>query len=210
MSNPSYDRTNLEKTKRVDDLGLKGERIYLRPLRPTDIDDRYTSWHTDPALLRYYTSSKRDFSKNGLLGDLQSAAASKTHFLAICTNESELCIGNVKIGPVSETQLTSDLVAFIGDRSYHGKGLAVEAIKLANRVAFEQLGLRKLTGGMHDENKASIHAYVKAGWVLEGRLKAHYWIDGKGMDRVLASCFNPAFFSEAEIEQLRLRTSDYL
>jgi RimJ/RimL family protein N-acetyltransferase len=42
---------------------------------------------------------------------------------------------------------------------------------------------------MYANNKASIGAYLKAGWVIEGILKDHYLVDDLPMDRVLVACF---------------------
>ena len=82
----------------------------------------------------------------------------------------------------------------IGDKNYWGKGLATEAIKLANKIAFDKYKIRKLSGGMYSDNIASIKCYTKAGWIVEGTLKWHYILNEKVMHRVCVSCFNPNYF----------------
>ena len=90
----------------------------------------------------------------------------------------------------------SDLVVLIGDRRFHGKGLAVEAIRLGNGLGFREFGIRKLFGGMYETNQSSYKAYLRAGWVEEGRLKGQYLVAGQPIDRILVACFNPEFFPE--------------
>jgi RimJ/RimL family protein N-acetyltransferase len=70
---------------------------------------------------------------------------------------------------------------------------------MGGEVAFREYGFRKLSGGIADGNVGSLKAYTRAGWVVEGRLKGHHLINGEPRDRILVSCFNPAFFpKEAE------------
>lgn len=181
----------------ADPTRIDGERVYLRRIRESDLDERYVSWFQDEELVRYYAGSKRSYTRESLLADIQEHERAGTSFLyGIFLKENDLCIGNIRLGPIVRDHKISDLVILIGDRSNHGKGLAVEAIRLGNRVAFELHDLRKLFGGMYEANEASVRAYTRAGWVIEGRLKGHYWVDGKPMDRILVGCFSPKYFPE--------------
>jgi len=105
-------------------------------------------------------------------------------------------IGSIKIGPIDWHHMVSDLVVVIGDPSYWGFGLATEAIETGNRVAFEKYGMRKLSGAIAAENVGSIKCYKNAEWVIEGRLLGHCLINGKAVDGVLVSCFNPEYFDD--------------
>ena len=62
---------------------------------------------------------------------------------------------------------------------------------------------------MYASNVASIKAYCRAGWLIEGRLKGFYQVEGRNEDRVLVGCFNPKYFSEPEIEDVRLKQGEY-
>lgn len=90
-----------------------------------------------------------------------------------------------------------------------GKGLASEAIKLGNQLAFSVYGIRKLYGGMYVSNVASIKAYIRAGWLIEGRLKGFYQVGERNEDRILVGCFNPQYFSKEEIDEVRKRQIMY-
>jgi RimJ/RimL family protein N-acetyltransferase len=171
-------------------------RVLLRELAEDDIDDRYIAWFDrDDRHLDFYSGSGRTFSRETLLKDLRDSKASERIFYyAVVDRASGLVIGNIKIGPIDPVHRTSDLVVLIGDRAFLGKGLAKEAIELGNAIAFRDHHVRKLCGGMFAAHAASVKAYLAAGWVIEGKLKGHYIVNGKPMDRILVACFNQQYF----------------
>jgi ribosomal-protein-alanine N-acetyltransferase len=169
---------------------IEGPRVFLSLLTHADIDERYLSWFDDGERVKFYSGSGRVFTREAVIAELDAGAASGSVFVyGIYTHDSELLIGTIKIGPIDRRNQVADLVAHVGDRENGGKGIASEAISLGNTIAFENLGIRKLFGGMYDANVAAVRAYLRAGWVVEGRLRDHYLVDGRPMDRVLVACF---------------------
>jgi hypothetical protein len=81
---------------------------------------------------------------------------------------------------------------------------------LGNKLCFEYYDFRKLHGGMFQANIASIKAYLKTGWVIEGLLKGQYWVDQKPMDRVAVACFNPKYFTPELLEAVTSESNHYL
>jgi len=170
--------------------------VRIRPLRVSDITDEFVSWHQNgDGHLDYYTGSRRSFSRDDLITWVEGSEQRNTFFYLIVVDGKDP-VGTIKIGPIDTQNKTSDLVCLIGSRSYIGKGLASRAIAEANNVAFEQHDIRRLQSGMYDKNIASIKAYCRAGWVIEGRMKGYYWADDTPMDRVCVACFNPKYFPE--------------
>ena len=169
---------------------ISGGPATLRRLRVEDIDDRFASWFQNQELMMYYRGNPKPMVKQDLVDEfIDFEEVGEVFVYAIVVEDENLVIGTIKIGPVHNTHKTSDLVVLIGDVRFHGKGLAVEAIKLGNELAFTEHMVRKLHGGIYADNKASVGAYLKAGWVIEGILKDHYLVDGSSMDRVLVACF---------------------
>ena len=171
------------------------EHLLLRSLKSTDIDETFLSWFHDEPLMRFYTNSRQTYSRESLLSSIEQGIANATVYVfAIIELESQVCIGTIKLGPINHDHQISDLVVLIGDRRFHGRGLAIEAIRLGNAIAFEEFNIRKLFGGMFETNQSSLKAYTGTGWVEEGRLKGHYLVNGLPVDRILVACFNPRFF----------------
>ncbi|HEV2599683.1 GNAT family N-acetyltransferase [Sphingopyxis sp.] len=171
-------------------------RVSLRLMTEDDITEEYVSWFRDATVTEYLDS--RGFSVQDARDYLRQGFETRAYFMyAVIDNESGLHIGNVKLGPISWMHGTADLVTVIGRREFWGKGLATEAIKAGNQIAFKEYGIRKLSGGIADGNEGSVKAYTRGGWVIEGRLKGHHMIDGTPRDRIVVSCFNPDFFPDA-------------
>lgn len=189
---------------------FKGERLYLREIALTDINDTVMSWFDDAELMRFYTSSKQKITKEKLLNSIEEGRKVGNLFTyGIFTNDTDTLIGTIKLGPIHFIHKTSDLVALIGNRDFLGKGLSVDAIQLGNQLAFEKFDVRKLYGGMYASNIPSIKAYTRAGWIIEGRLKGFYWVDEKNEDRILVGCYNPKYFSEEELKKVKENENRY-
>lgn len=170
--------------------------IELCPLEAADIDETFVAWHQLPHT-EYYSSSRRTFTKETLLRELQQGQDSGNLFqYGIHHVADQRLIGVIKVGPINWHHKIGDMATFIGDTRYLGMGLATEAIRAANQLAFEMHGLRKLYSGMYRQNVGSVKAYCKAGWVIEGVLKHQYLHDGSTQDRILVACFNPAIYTD--------------
>jgi len=79
----------------------------------------------------------------------------------------------IKLGIVNWVHKISNMIVFIVDKDYLGKGLAVDAIIKGNEKAFNKHNLRKLYGSMYKDNIASVKVYLKTGWVIEDIYQAN-------------------------------------
>lgn len=183
--------------------------LKLKLLQGSELLEEDVRWFDDSDLMKYYTNSKRSYTTEQVV---QSIVDQQNDLIAFTYGiyYGNKLIGTVKVGPINHVHKISDLVVLIGDKNYHGKGLAVQAIKLGNEVAFEKHGIRKLYGGMYAGNLSSIKAYLRANWMVEGRLKGFYQVDGKSEDRILVTCLNPKYFNEQEFSELRSREQEFL
>ena len=176
-----------------------GELLYLKKISLEDITDDFMTWFQDDSLMKYYTNTKNVITKESLLQSINKGELEGNTFtFGIFYKENNECIGTIKLGPINFIHKISDLVVLLGNKNYHGRGLAVEAIKLGNDLAFQFYDIRKLFGGMYETNISSIKAYTRAGWIIEGALKGHYLEDGKAIDRIVVGCFNPKYFPVEE------------
>lgn len=190
---------------------VKGERLYLKEIEISEIDDKVMSWFENDELMKYYTNSKNKISKTVLIDAiLKGKEQGNIITYGIYTLSNGTLIGTIKLGPINFNQKTSDLVVLIGNKDYLGKGYSVDAIKLGNELAFKYYNLRKLYGGMYMSNIPSIKAYRRAGWLVEGRLKGFYYNENKNEDRLLVGCFNPIYFSDVELNEIKNNENRYI
>jgi len=191
-----------------DKIIAKGKRICLRDLVENDVTDRYLSWFRDSEVTEFLEA--RNLTRKDVIDYIRAGKETATYYMfAICLNESGLHVGNLKVGPINQKHMLSDLVTVIGDKNYWGRGLGEEAIALGNKVAFLQYNIRKLCGGMYSDNIRSIKAYTKAGWVIEAVLQGHYLLDNKVMDRVCVACFNPKYFDLSKLHVIDQKRIQY-
>lgn len=189
---------------------IVGEHLYLKEIQTEELTDSVMAWFADKDLMKFYTNSQKTITKDSLITSIEKGKAEgNVYTYGIYSIQGDILIGTVKLGPINKVHKTSDLATLIGNRDFLGKGLAPEAIKLGNQLAFSVFDLRKLYGGMYQSNVASIKAYTRADWLIEGRLKGFYYVEGKNEDRILVGCFNPKYFTDAEIEEVRNRQKEY-
>jgi RimJ/RimL family protein N-acetyltransferase len=111
-------------------------------------------------------------------------------FLAIVENKHDMHIGNIKLGPINWIHRIADIGILIGEKDHWGKGIGTEAIRLTVDYAFGTLNLHKLTAGCYSPNNASLKAFQKNGFEIEGIRKKHRYYDGKYVDAILLGLLN--------------------
>ena len=99
----------------------------------------------------------------------------------IFLKENNHHIGNIKLGYVNHIHKRAQLSLLIGDKNSWGKGYATEAIETITNWGFNHLGLERIEAGCHEENIASIRAFLNSGYQLEGYFRNHGIVDGRRM-----------------------------
>jgi len=67
----------------------------------------------------------------------------------------------------------------IGEREYWGKGYGTDAMKLCLQFAFMELGMQRVSLGLHEYNTRALKSYEKAGFKLEGHTRQDVLREGK-------------------------------
>lgn len=165
---------------------VEGERIYLREVRLSDVNENYYRWMNDPEVTQYLESRFHPNSLEGLRDYVAGKVQDRDNvFLAIVLKDGDRHVGNIKIGPINWIHRFADIGILIGEKECWGKGYAAEAIRLVVDYAFRVLNLRKLTASCYEVNHGSVKAFEKVGFVIEGVRKQHFYCDGTYTDGVL-------------------------
>ena len=164
---------------------ITGNKIYLREVRQSDINQTYCQWLNDPEVNRYLETRFIPQSTESISQFVASKTGNNEMLLAICCAKNDCHIGNIKLGPINWVHRYGDVSLFIGDKNYWGKGIASEAIELLTDFAFRVLNMHRLKADAYDKNIGSIRAFEKCGYVREGILRKQYYSDGKYVDTVL-------------------------
>ena len=70
----------------------------------------------------------------------------------------------------------------IGERDFWGKGYGTDMMKLCVQYVFSELGLERLSLGLHEYNPRALRSYEKWGFRLEGRTRQDLLREGKRYD----------------------------
>jgi RimJ/RimL family protein N-acetyltransferase len=107
-------------------------------------------------------------------------------------------IGFCGLFEIDETSRTCELGIFIGDKEYWGRGYGRDAVRLLLGYAFRLRNLRRMWLEVHSENERAIRAYKSCGFVEEGRLREHAWLDGRYVDMVFMGVLREEWEARAE------------
>ena len=171
---------------------LKSETIYLRPITLNDVNDNYLSWlHDDEVMMGIATSGYNlENLKKYVIERIENPEIA---FFAICSNENNEHIGNVKIDFHDKKASVSELGLLIGNKNYWGKGVGYEACKLAIDYGFYKMNLRKIYLAVYENNLNAKRLYEKLGFKLEGTLRKHVMANGELCDKYLMGIFREEF-----------------
>lgn len=79
---------------------------------------------------------------------------------------------------------TCELGVTIGDRDHLGRGYGRDVVQLLVKYAFRLRNMQKVWLTTNGSNERAQKAFAAAGFVEEGRLKRHVWLDGRYDDLV--------------------------
>lgn len=171
---------------------LFGETIVLRSLRKDDIP-KVNLWRNNLDLtkltmgIRFPISIELDEDWfNAILRD----KSNRNLYWAITVKETEELIGLASLREIDYISGTCKFGRMIGDENHRGLGYGKETEEMIREYAFNVLNLRKITRQVVDYNQRSLTLLKNQGLALEeGRLKKHFYMDGKYHDVVILSIF---------------------
>ncbi len=165
---------------------IEGNRLYLREVRESDINENYCRWLNDHEVNQYLESRFSPYSEDMIRSYLREMTDDPNSvFMAMIHKKTKTHIGNIRIGYINWLHRFADVSLIIGEKRFWKRGYGTEAIKLAVEYAFNTLDLRRLTAGIYANNIGSIKAFKKAGFLEEGIQKEHRFCHGAYVDEVL-------------------------
>ncbi len=148
---------------------LRKVDVHLRVLQRDDVSARYLEWFHDVQVSRYLELAQQPSTIQELREYVQSCLDdASTVLFGIFQSSTNTHIGNIKVGPRLDLHQTASVGILIGDRNFWGRGFATTAIALASDWAFAEWSCVKLNAGCQAQNWASIAAFRRAGYRVEG------------------------------------------
>lgn len=164
---------------------VEGTSVYLREVRESDVNENYYNWLNDPEINQFLETRYFPRSLDNIRGFVKNMDGNSNElFLAICDSATDKHIGNIKLGPINWTHRFAEISLLVGDKTYWGKGIATEAIRLVTELAFYRLNLHKVKAGCYAQNIGSRKAFEKVGFELEGVMKKQWIVNGEYQDQL--------------------------
>ncbi len=182
-------------TSRMQNPFIVGERIYLRPLEPTQDNHLYSTWMNDEEIRRYFsiypTSDTRGKERLEML-----YKDGKHIILGVALNEDNRLIGLVGLKDINYINQSAEFYVIIGDHTIQGKGYGTEATKLMLRYGFTELNLNRIQTQDMEANIGGWRADEKAGFIYEGTLREAILRFGKYHNVKLYSILRSEYFKQ--------------
>ena len=160
---------------------IYGKRIRLRGMERHDIP-RSFEWINDPevneGLAVYLPMSLRD-EEQWFDQMAQRDQAEKPMAIEARDGEGWKLIGNCGVFNIEWTNRSAELGIAVGEKSVWNQGYGTETMKLLLEHGFETLNLNRIYLRVYSTNPRAIHAYEKAGFVLEGTLREAVYRHGQ-------------------------------
>lgn len=176
----------------MNDLGYLKNQVFLLPnrlitlkvLTPKDVSDKYVNWFNDYEVVRYTEQKFVQHNKKGVIDFVKDKLNSNIDLLFGIFFDTRH-IGNIKLGPIDFNHKVSDISFVIGDKEMWGKGVMTQVIDFVVGLAFNDVGLDKITAGAYANNVGSIKTLKRNGFIVEGRRIKQTLFEGERIDAVI-------------------------
>jgi len=151
---------------------IETSRLVFTELNLDDVTDKYLNWVNDPEVNNYLETRHQKHTIESLRHYVRAIIKNQNnHFFKIIVKNTHEHIGNIKVN--INNYNVGNIGIMIGVKSYWGKGIGTESIDAITTWAFTHLELYKMEAGCYEQNFASLKAFLKAGFVVEGFLQGH-------------------------------------
>lgn len=162
---------------------LETQRLYLRPLMPSDVEGPYGDWFSDEEVCRYNSHHRFPVDKEALIEYIQHSNRTKERLvLGVFQKEGEKHIGNISLQCIDFLSRSAEFAILIGDKEVWGQGFSKEAGKALIDHGIQALNLRRIYCGVHEENEGMKALALALGMVEEGRRREAVFKNGKYSD----------------------------
>jgi UDP-4-amino-4,6-dideoxy-N-acetyl-beta-L-altrosamine N-acetyltransferase len=171
---------------------LKGEKIILRQLKLSDWESTI-KWRNDATIKQMAMMHPFPITENvekEWYENIINKKDDKTVYFTI-TLRNDDPIGFITLNRINHINRNCYLGIVIGDPGSQGKGYGFESMQVVMDYVFNTLNLNKITLEVIETNHNALKLYRKLGFIEEGRLRKHYFAEGKYFDIIILSVFKP-------------------
>jgi RimJ/RimL family protein N-acetyltransferase len=155
---------------------LRGARVLLRPLALTDLR-RCVKWFSDPEVIRFLgRNSPVTMAEEERWFRAYERRTDEQIFAIEVAGDH---IGNLGLHKIDRVHRKAEVGIVIGEPTFWSKGYGTEAMRLALRYGFDDLGLSKVSLDVLETNVRAIRTYERLGFQREGLHRDEAYKDGR-------------------------------
>ena len=146
-------------------------------------------WIGDPEVIQYSLSAFQNLKTPAQIDHWFAATLrdEKSINLGIYLQETKELIGYAGLSNLSATNQSGEYFILIGAKDYWGKGVGTAVTKQVLTLGFAAHQLNRIMLTVSESNIGGVKAYTKAGFVVEGRLRAACYRNGLFHDKIVMS-----------------------
>jgi RimJ/RimL family protein N-acetyltransferase len=170
---------------------IEGALVTLRHHRPDDLP-AVRRWYRDPELARLTRYSLKPMSDDEVDRFFHARLLSpESVAYAIEVREDRRLIGLTTFSNLDPDNGSVLFHISIGEHDAWGRGYGTEATRLMLQLAFERIGLHRVSLSVFGFNERAIRAYQRAGFRVEGRAREAIVRDGGRRDELTMGILAP-------------------
>ena len=173
---------------------IDGKNVILQPFSEKFLTDNYLNWMNDKETTKFISKAKKENSMYDLeLFVKHMIKSNLDYFFAIIYKKNKCHIGNVRLGPINFDTMESNFGILIGDKKFHGLGLATEVLELIKSFGFDYLKLKEIKFEVVKKHTAAMRLYAKTKFTYLGEIKKTFNKNGNSLTLVEWSMKNSNF-----------------
>ena len=175
---------------------LVGERVRLRATREDDLPV-LACWYNAPEWAVVQQGRAQPLPEAEVIEIIRRWSSAKDGSgagFSIELIETGELIGHTSLWGASLPVCAAAFAIMLGPE-FTSRGYGVEAVRLMTGYGFRELGLNRIRLDVWAHNSRAIRAYEKAGFVVEGRLRAVGFHDGEFRDGLVMAQLASEFFA---------------
>lgn len=173
-------------------MQITGNLVTLTPFEWSDLTSTYVEWLNDPMVVRFSNQRFTTHTQESCEHYVRSFEGSPNLFFSIRLKETTKAIGTMT-AYVSAVHGTADMGILIGDRNAWGKGIGTDAWKSLLLWLLTSHGLRKVTAGTLNCNKAMLGLMLKSGMHHEATRRAQEIVEDSAQDILYFARFHDKY-----------------
>jgi RimJ/RimL family protein N-acetyltransferase len=191
---------------------LIGTKVTIGPFVPEDYAAMYC-WANDVVAARL-DGTFRPVNLGDVVHQCESVGKDPSRVMFAIRKRAETAIiGYLHIQNISSVHRSADLGIRIGNENNRGNGYGTEALTMALDYCWRHLNLNRVGLIVFRNNPRAIGAYKAAGFLVEGRLKKFFFIDGAWVDVLIMAALRPSrrkYYSTGALLRNRGNSTDYV